>query len=327
MTIEAVFLADICDHPDDDAPRLIYADWLTERGQKGDAERAELIRLQIELAKLATGEKASRKQAAREKELLEKWGTAWARPLRPYISRREFRRGFIESATMKSSVFVKDGATVCGLTPLRHVKLRYPGFYAKSLAKCATLARLSSLSVNSGGMGGERLRTLLSSPHLSGLTALDAGYNKVGLEGMRLLRAAGIALPALSSLALDDNGLRNSGAAELAQWPLLDQLTHLDLAGNKMTDAGAEALAASPYLARLRSLDLSRNHDLTEAGARALLTSPNLPALADVNLGGARINSVAKGRLKHDFPGKVRYEAPHIMRIDVNPGGSRPWWV
>ena len=38
------FLRAICENPDDDAPRLIYADWLDENG---DSERAEFIRLQI----------------------------------------------------------------------------------------------------------------------------------------------------------------------------------------------------------------------------------------------------------------------------------------
>jgi len=34
--------------PDDDAPRLVYADWLDEHGQP---ERAEFIRVQCELAR------------------------------------------------------------------------------------------------------------------------------------------------------------------------------------------------------------------------------------------------------------------------------------
>jgi uncharacterized protein (TIGR02996 family) len=42
------FLEAICAAPDDDAPRLVYADWLEEHG---DPERAEFIRAQIELAK------------------------------------------------------------------------------------------------------------------------------------------------------------------------------------------------------------------------------------------------------------------------------------
>lgn len=46
---EKAFLKAVCWNPADDAPRLIYADWLEEHGQ---AERAEFIRLQIELERL-----------------------------------------------------------------------------------------------------------------------------------------------------------------------------------------------------------------------------------------------------------------------------------
>ena len=44
LTAEAAFLADILADPSDDAPRLIFADWLEDGGRP---ERAELIRLQI----------------------------------------------------------------------------------------------------------------------------------------------------------------------------------------------------------------------------------------------------------------------------------------
>src|SRR4051794_27217534 len=47
MTPEA-FLGDIIEHPDDDAPRLVYADWLDENG---NPERAEFIRAQVRLVK------------------------------------------------------------------------------------------------------------------------------------------------------------------------------------------------------------------------------------------------------------------------------------
>jgi uncharacterized protein (TIGR02996 family) len=39
-------------HPDDDAPRLVFADWLEEHGTKVDVARAEFIRVQCELARL-----------------------------------------------------------------------------------------------------------------------------------------------------------------------------------------------------------------------------------------------------------------------------------
>lgn len=51
MTATAAdFLREIIAHPEEDAPRLIYADWLEERGQPGDGERGEFIRIQCELA-------------------------------------------------------------------------------------------------------------------------------------------------------------------------------------------------------------------------------------------------------------------------------------
>jgi uncharacterized protein (TIGR02996 family) len=43
---EKAFLRAVCEHPDDDRPRLIFADWLDEHGDP----RGEFIRLQCALA-------------------------------------------------------------------------------------------------------------------------------------------------------------------------------------------------------------------------------------------------------------------------------------
>lgn len=48
-THDDAFLADVIAHPRDDAPRLVYADWLEDNGR---AERAEFIRVQCELARM-----------------------------------------------------------------------------------------------------------------------------------------------------------------------------------------------------------------------------------------------------------------------------------
>jgi uncharacterized protein (TIGR02996 family) len=50
MTHDDAFLHDIIENPDDDRPRLVYADWLDDHGQ---AERAAFIRVQCELARMA----------------------------------------------------------------------------------------------------------------------------------------------------------------------------------------------------------------------------------------------------------------------------------
>ncbi|HEY1189441.1 MAG TPA: TIGR02996 domain-containing protein [Gemmata sp.] len=89
MSDEAALLAAIRAHPDDDTPRLIYADWLDENGQP---DRAEFIRLQC-----LPG--ADETQLMREAELEERNRGRWLVGLGvPQFAEAnwEFRRGFPE---------------------------------------------------------------------------------------------------------------------------------------------------------------------------------------------------------------------------------------
>jgi uncharacterized protein (TIGR02996 family) len=47
MSDEAALLRAICDHPDDDTPWLVFADWLTEQGGPVNSAWANAIRAQI----------------------------------------------------------------------------------------------------------------------------------------------------------------------------------------------------------------------------------------------------------------------------------------
>src|SRR5260370_279371 len=53
MNDESAFLEAIAKTPDDDALRLVYADWLEERGDP----RAEYLRLEVQLANVTPGAK------------------------------------------------------------------------------------------------------------------------------------------------------------------------------------------------------------------------------------------------------------------------------
>jgi uncharacterized protein (TIGR02996 family) len=46
MPTLAAFLADIREHPDDDTPRLVLADWLDDQGDQASVACADLIRTQ-----------------------------------------------------------------------------------------------------------------------------------------------------------------------------------------------------------------------------------------------------------------------------------------
>jgi uncharacterized protein (TIGR02996 family) len=92
MNPEDAFLQAILDAADDDAPRLVYADWLEEHGQP---DRAAFIRVQCELARLPEGDPRRPVLEARERALLAHQDQ-WLGPLNSPLLHWQFRRGFVE---------------------------------------------------------------------------------------------------------------------------------------------------------------------------------------------------------------------------------------
>ena len=88
------FLATIRERPDDDGPRLIYADYLDERGDC----RGDFIRIQCALAKLDEEDPRREEWEKREHFLLEANRHLWTAPFRGLTNAEEFRAaGFVET--------------------------------------------------------------------------------------------------------------------------------------------------------------------------------------------------------------------------------------
>src|SRR5580765_3081701 len=96
MTADDPFLLAIRERPDDLGPRLVYADWLEERGE---CDRAELIRLQCRS-----------EDGWRVRELVHLHGVSWAGAAARHSYGVAFRRGFVEEIT------------VCARTLLAHAE-------------------------------------------------------------------------------------------------------------------------------------------------------------------------------------------------------------
>ena len=77
MSDESAFLAQILSNPADDAPRLVYADWLEERGDPVSLAKGRFLRLECEIAR--PGLKRGRRKALRKQlaELARPLDTAW----------------------------------------------------------------------------------------------------------------------------------------------------------------------------------------------------------------------------------------------------------
>jgi uncharacterized protein (TIGR02996 family) len=78
MNHHDAFLRAVIEAPDDDTPRLVYADWLDDHG---DPDRADFIRVQCALDKMPAGDPRRPALEQREKEPLGQYGWAWAEPL------------------------------------------------------------------------------------------------------------------------------------------------------------------------------------------------------------------------------------------------------
>ncbi len=236
---ERDFLNTISECPEDDTARLVFADWLSENGA---ADRAEFIRVQIELARTPpiteADERRRKALIERHDALLNVHGDEWLAPFAPFARRGSFSRGFVQSVRVPASAFLQYAERWMELTPLTHLEITPGSIHAISNVRW--------------------IEPLLASRWMRRLESLD-------LESQRLTPATLAALtehdglPRLRQLLLGWNDLRSEGATALAKMPQLQQLEELDLRSNGITDVGARAIAESLQLQRLTELHISRN--------------------------------------------------------------------
>jgi uncharacterized protein (TIGR02996 family) len=288
---DQALLDEVCAYPADDAPRLVYADWLEETGQP---ERGEFIRTQVELARMPADDPRKPDREDREWELLLAHGRDWFEAL-PAWAREGwpvFERGFPDGVSLTATQLLRRGEALTRLIPLQKLHLRAIGKAVPDVAACPLLGRLTSLDLARNPLGPDDLRALLASPHLGALKDLI-----------------------LSQCVLSDEGLQ-----VLAGWPGLASVARLDLTWNyHLTPDGLAALLASPHLTGLRSLDLPQVN--AERHVRALAGSSALGGLAHLSLGSYPVS--AEGlRALGSSPSLGKLTSLDLTRA-INPGGAR----
>jgi uncharacterized protein (TIGR02996 family) len=230
-------LAAICANPDEDTPRLVYADWLTEHG---DPNRATFIRLQVEAARLPDGTRRVELERAARALLIGHLDT-WLGPLRELATNWLFERGFPERLTVLHEVFLDRADEILAATPVRSVffrQVRLP--HIGRLAAMPQLGRIAELNFWHDGLTEKAAEGLFASPHLAGVRSLNLGSNRIRDRGARAV-AASPHLGKLRVLDLSDNRIGLGGALALAR-ARLDALEVLDLRDNAIDGAGAHVL-------------------------------------------------------------------------------------
>jgi len=287
VNTESALLAAIVATPDDDLPRLVYADWLDEHDQP---ERAEFIRVQCEAARIeceaARTNRASpahTKLIERSSRLLRAHAADWFGPLTDERvgSHIITRRGFVDRLVLTTERFTDHADIIFAHAPLLrglHIRsgCRWQAFYA-TLRGSTT----RSLSFGDGVFTVEAAGALAASDCGRALVELELENQPLGPDGMAALASA--ALWNLEKLSVPNCGIGDEGAWELFSGEPFENLRDLDLSENGLTADACRALAQASDLSQLEQLALCDNR-ITADGVAALATAPHLGRLRRLNL-------------------------------------------
>jgi uncharacterized protein (TIGR02996 family) len=232
MTGDELLAAVLAARDDDDAPRLVYADWLLEHG---DRARGELIVAQC----------AGRHDEA--DALIAAHGARWA----PGAMRWRFERGFVVSATVAAAALLDGRAEpLFAREPLRGLRVdggnqEGDGTAMVEALRASPIARLYRLALQRCGMGSAGLAALLAWPAIDGLAELDLwALDRFGDGDVIGVLAAAPALRALRVLRLDYLLPESDDLAPLVASTILPRDLELSVERVIISEGGVAALRA-----------------------------------------------------------------------------------
>lgn len=240
------FLDEVLAHPDDDVPRLIFADFLEEEGDP----RGTFIRLQCELNKLDPLDARYLDLSLQCDELLNEHRDQWAAELKQDVRKIEFARGFIDKITIRARAFAKQADELFCSTPVNWLRFNYVKGAGEMLAETEAMSKIRRLDLSGLIIPEEDLITLLRSSHLDSLLALDLAHYEVSFS--------------------------ESVAITLAEMPAASFLEELTVnAGSKFLSA----MGGGEGFPRLRHLTIGASHD--DSGLRGVerIRTPDLESL------------------------------------------------
>lgn len=306
------FLATILANSSDDTSRLVYADWLDERGDP----LGELIRVQVEIAKQHSQGRSERHSARRPLEIrqvellrcLEMERPALAELTRWQFDKPRFPhwsfgidRGVItlslHSLPPQSLIpspspewisrfgwfilQVRTTAPDCSVFPINEGSF-------ESLLISPLMDRSLGLDLSSLRLTTEQIRPLTVSPRTERLFTLSLWNNAIGTKGAEILSESPH-FPKLVDLNFGNNPIGDQGLSALSESNSFSELRRLTINGTGAGPAGWAALAKSQVFGRLRELTIF-DTPLDADAAHAMGESRRFPGLGRLNLLACNIN-------------------------------------
>ena len=213
MNDETALLRAIAAHPDEDTPRLAYADFVEERGQ---TDRAAFIRGQIEYARLKDDSPHRREVAFRCRQLLDEHEDEWLQPRDAFSYDWHWSRGFVETFATTPQDLEDGDARLFPTHPFRRVWVWELNGSADGLALVPADNRLTALDLIGNNLNVNQLKKLARMTHF----------------------------PHLRELGLMFNDLRDTAAKVLCGEPFFQRLDLIRLGANPFTDRARDQLRA-----------------------------------------------------------------------------------
>jgi uncharacterized protein (TIGR02996 family) len=300
---DPTFLKAILAAPEDDALRLVYADWLQENGQP---ERAEFIRAECEQATIHSDPTVGPNRwdnprfwelQERVSELYDRHAATWfAELFKAHRGEVSTHRGFPHHIALTARKFIDHGDALFRAAPtIEDVYIGRLGRNMRDLARTAALGHVRNLTFFETPVREAEARHLAASPYLGNLRELHIGFTDthIGPAGaIALARAKSIRQ--LQKLDIGDHAIYDAGASAILTSERLATLTDIHLGNNGLSDGILNTLRDAHHL-KLKALDLMSNW-LTGSGL-AGLGAAHLAGLERLSLQRNPIGPTGAGHL------------------------------
>ena len=310
------FLRAIIADPDDDLPRLVYADFLDETG---DPDRAEFVRVQCRLAETEEHDPHFRELEDREHTLLAANEGKWFRE-REGLNEWVWRRGFVDEVADSDSNR-EASETLFAAQPIRRWNIQTRDVHSALLLSAESVARLTHFD-SSGQPWHERNKCiatrllnesrLKSYRHFSIPSVLDFADLLVGIpspSSLTELRLAGgstyrlslryslrassvgealagaLAKRNVAELGLNNCELTTQDIGHILNAECGARFTELDISENPIGPDGYRAFEKAHPAMRLQSLDVSGT-PLAGISLEPLLNTRALESLTQLEING-----------------------------------------
>jgi uncharacterized protein (TIGR02996 family) len=316
MTERDALFAAVCANPDDDTPRLVFADWLQEHGEE---KRAAFIRAQIALFRRQTIEteagavaqffeainftdlgdidwsqvseelgelNAAEKRA--EKCRYHPVGKGDGLPRTKGVRFIDVERGMLNEVKVDNpAAFLKNLDAIFRAAPITSIRFdNLTADHAREFVASGHLAKVRHL-VFDDPTDADAIRIIGEHPDAACINWLELDADDTAGAQMAALSAgshfSGVTRLELMGLGAGDDIDADQAFSDLVRRPQFRRLRQLASWGNDLGDASCRAVVAAG-LTELRFLDLSIN-GIEDAGALAIANAKSLPNLRYLNLG------------------------------------------